>query len=160
MDPAAEFKQQLEVPPASAQRHLLTSNHPQFDSGSDALIHVSSDRLFSFHSTSCLIGHHGLCVFMDGREVKGDVHQQQLTHVNISLCVTVMVENHYRTKQSLLISNMSAMQIKYILFLQPKITITLLQWALQPTASCLPGNRCYLHNVTVIQPISMISCTL
>lgn len=74
MDPAAEFKQQLEVPPASAQRHLLTSNHPQFDSGSDALIHVSSDRLFSFHSTSCLIGHHGLCVFMDSREVKGDVH--------------------------------------------------------------------------------------
>lgn len=39
VDRAAEFKQQLEVPPASAQRHLLTSNHPQFDSGSDALIH-------------------------------------------------------------------------------------------------------------------------
>lgn len=57
-----------------------------------------------------------------------------------------MVENHYRTKQGLLISNMSAMQIKYILFIQPKITITLLQWALESIASCLPGNRCYLHH--------------
>lgn len=74
MDRAADFKQQLEVPPASAQRHLLTSNHPQFDSGSDSLIHVSSDWLFSFYSTSCLIEHHRLCVFTDGREVKGDVH--------------------------------------------------------------------------------------
>ena len=53
-----------------------------------------------------------------------------------------MVENHNRNKQGLLVSNMSAMQIKYILFIQPEITMTLLQ----SIASCLPGSRCYLHH--------------
>lgn len=50
---------------------------------SSAQFHVSSDWLFIFHRTSCLI-ERGRCVFMDSREVKGHQHTRYMTSIKSS----------------------------------------------------------------------------